>query len=79
VFIASDLPNNNFAAYEAEMVMWKYKWQNVTEKPITLIDTLKHAKPELYPNIHRAANKRLKQIWVARPQQQTRYIQAIAC
>jgi hypothetical protein len=47
---ASDLPNNNFAAYEAEMVMWKCKWQNVTEKPITLIDTLKHAKPELYPN-----------------------------
>jgi hypothetical protein len=51
---ASDLPNNNCAAYEAEMVMWKCKWQNVTEKPITLIDTLKHAKPELYPNIHRA-------------------------
>jgi hypothetical protein len=35
---ASDLPNNNFAAYEAEKVMWKCKWQNVTEKPITLID-----------------------------------------
>jgi hypothetical protein len=52
--LGSDLPNNNFAAYEAEMVMWKCKWQNVTEKPITLIDTLKHAKPELYPNIHRA-------------------------
>ena len=51
---ASDLPNNNFAAHEAEMVMWKCKWQNVTEKPITLIDTLKHAKPDLYPNIHRA-------------------------
>jgi hypothetical protein len=34
------------------MVRWK--WQNVTEKPSTLIDTLKHAKPELYPNIHRA-------------------------
>jgi hypothetical protein len=34
--------------------MWKCKWQNVTEKPSTLIDTLKHAKPELYPNIHRA-------------------------
>ena len=51
---AGDLPNNNFAVYEAEMVMWKCKWQNVTEKPITLIDTLKHAKPELYPNVHRA-------------------------
>jgi hypothetical protein len=37
---AGDLPNNNFAAYEAEMVMWKCKWQNVTEKPGTLIDTL---------------------------------------
>jgi hypothetical protein len=40
---AGDLPNNNFAAYEAEMVMWKCKWQNVTEKPSTLINTLKHA------------------------------------
>ena len=36
------------------MVRWKCKWQNVTEKPNTLIDTLMHAKPELYPNIHRA-------------------------
>jgi hypothetical protein len=36
------------------MVRWKCKWQNATEKPSTLIDTLKHAKPELYPNIHRA-------------------------
>ena len=36
------------------MVRWKCKWQNVTEKPSRLIDTLKHAKPELYPNIHRA-------------------------
>jgi hypothetical protein len=36
------------------MVMWKCKWQNVTEKPSTLIDTLKHAKPELYPNISAA-------------------------
>ena len=51
---AGDLPDNNFAAYNAEMVRWKCKWQNVTEKPSTLIDTLKHAKPELYPNIHRA-------------------------
>jgi len=49
---AGDLPDNNFAAYKAEMVRWKCKWQNVTEKPSTLIDTLKHAKPELYPNIH---------------------------
>jgi hypothetical protein len=48
---AGDLPNYNFAAYEAEMIMWKCKWQNVTEKPSTLIDTLKHAYPELYPNI----------------------------
>jgi hypothetical protein len=40
---AGDLPNNNFAVYEAEMVMWKCKWQNVTEKPSTLIDTLEHA------------------------------------
>jgi hypothetical protein len=51
---AGDLPDNNFAAYKAEMVRWKCKWQNVTKKPSTLIDTLKHAKPELYPNIHRA-------------------------
>ena len=51
---AGDLPDNNFAAYKAEMVRWKCKWQNVTEKPSTLIDTLKHANPELYPNIHRA-------------------------
>ena len=51
---AGNLPDNNFAAYKAEMVRWKCKWQNVTEKPSTLIDTLKHAKPELYPNIHRA-------------------------
>jgi hypothetical protein len=36
------------------MVRWKCKWQNVTEKPSTLIDTLKHAKPEWYPNIYRA-------------------------
>jgi hypothetical protein len=48
---AGDLPDNNFAAYKAEMVRWKCKWQNATEKPSTLIDTLKHAKPELYPNI----------------------------
>jgi hypothetical protein len=48
------MPDNNFAAYKAEMVRWKCKWQNVTEKPSTLIDTLKHAKPELYSNIHRA-------------------------
>jgi hypothetical protein len=48
------LPHNNFSAYKAEMVRWKCKWQNVTEKPSTLIDTLKHAKPELYSNIHRA-------------------------
>jgi hypothetical protein len=47
---AGDLPDNNFAAYKAEMVRLKCKWQNVTEKPSTLIDTLKHAKPELYPN-----------------------------
>ena len=51
---AGHLPDNNFAAYKAEMVRWKCKWQNATEKPSTLIDTLKHAKPELYPNIHRA-------------------------
>jgi hypothetical protein len=51
---AGDLPDNNFAAYKAEMVRWKCKWQNATEKPSTLIDTLKHVKPELYPNIHRA-------------------------
>ena len=48
---AGDLPDNNFAAYKAEMVRWKCKWQNATEKPSTLIDTLEHAKPELYPNI----------------------------
>jgi hypothetical protein len=46
---AGDLPDNNFAAYKAEMVRWKCKWQNVTEKPSTLIDTLNHSKPELYP------------------------------
>ena len=51
---AGDLPDNNVTAYKGEMVRWKCKWQNVTEKPSTLIDTLKHAKPELYPNIHRA-------------------------
>ena len=34
---AGDLPDNNFAAYKAEMVRWKCKWQNVTEKPNTLI------------------------------------------
>jgi hypothetical protein len=51
---AGNLPDNNFAAYKAEMVRWKCKWQNITEKPSTLIDSLKHAKPELYPNIHRA-------------------------
>jgi hypothetical protein len=76
---AGDLPDNNFAAYKAEMVRWKCKWQNVTEKPSTLIDTLKHAKPELYPNKNNETNKGLKQIWVTRPQQQTRYIQVIAC
>ena len=54
---AGDLPDNNCAAYKAEMVRWKCKWQNATEKPSTLIDTLKYAKPELYPNIHRAAVK----------------------
>jgi hypothetical protein len=48
---AGDLPDNKFAAYKAEMVRWKCKWQNATEKPSTLIDTLKHAKLELYPNI----------------------------
>ena len=46
---AGNLPDNNFATYKAEMVRWKCKWQNVTEKLSTLIDTLKHAKPELYP------------------------------
>ena len=51
---AGDLSDNKFAAYKAEMVRWKCKWQIVTEKPSTLIDTLKHTKPELYPNIHRA-------------------------
>jgi hypothetical protein len=30
---AGDLPDNNFAAYKAEMVRWKCKWQNVTKKP----------------------------------------------
>ena len=30
-------------------------------------------------NKNNETNKGLKQIWVARPQQQTRYIQAIAC
>jgi hypothetical protein len=34
---AGDLPDNNFATYKAEMVRWKCKWQNVTEKPSTLI------------------------------------------
>jgi hypothetical protein len=80
---AGDLPDNNFAAYKAEMVRWKCKWQNVTEKPSTLIDTFKHAKPELYPNIHRAVKVLLTMpvtsVWVARPQQQMRYIQPIAC
>jgi hypothetical protein len=33
---AGDLPDNNFAAYKAEMVRWKCKWQNATEKPSTL-------------------------------------------
>jgi hypothetical protein len=60
---AGDLPNNHFAVYEAEMVMWKCKWQNVTEKPSTLIDTLEHAKPELYPNIHRAVKVLLKSVY----------------
>jgi hypothetical protein len=27
---AGDLPDNYFAAYKAEMVRWKCKWQNVT-------------------------------------------------
>jgi hypothetical protein len=26
---AGDLPDNNFAAYKAEMVRWKCKWQNM--------------------------------------------------
>jgi hypothetical protein len=45
VFIAwskfRGISGNNFAAYKAEMVRWKCKWQNVTEKLSTLIDTLK--------------------------------------
>jgi hypothetical protein len=51
---AGDLPVNNFTAYKAEMVRWKCKWQNVTEKPSTLIDTLKHAKPELFDSFESA-------------------------
>jgi hypothetical protein len=33
---AGDLPDNNFAAYKAEMVRWKCKWKTNTEKPSTL-------------------------------------------
>jgi hypothetical protein len=44
---AGDLPDNNFAAYKAEMVRWKCKWKTNTEKPSTLIDTLKHAKQRI--------------------------------
>jgi hypothetical protein len=29
---AGDLPDNNFAAYKAEMVRWKCKWQNATDR-----------------------------------------------
>jgi hypothetical protein len=34
---------------------------------------------QVFINKNNETNKGLKQIWVARPQQQTRYIQAIAC
>lgn len=34
------------------MIRWRCKWQNVDDKPSTLIDSLIHAKLKLYPNIH---------------------------
>ena len=40
-----------FAAYRAELIRWKCKWQNVEKKPNTLVDIF---KPELYPYINRA-------------------------
>lgn len=49
---AGDLPDKNFQAYKNELLKWKCKWENRSDKPSDLIQTLKHAHPDFYPNIH---------------------------
>lgn len=39
-------------AVRKEMIRWRCKWQKVDDKPSIMIDSLIHAKLELYPNIH---------------------------
>ena len=49
---AGDLPNKNFQAYKNELLIWQCKSENRSDKPSDLIQTLKHAHPDFYPNIH---------------------------
>jgi hypothetical protein len=51
-----------------ENVQLKSFWIQCSEKPSTLIDTLKHAKPEFYPNIHRAVKVLLTMPVTSAPQ-----------
>ena len=48
--MAGDLPDKNFQAYKNELVKWKCKWENRSNKPSDLIQTLTH--PDFYPHIH---------------------------
>ena len=49
---AGDLPDKNFEAYKNELLQWKCKWENRSDKPLDLIQTLKYAHPDFYSNIH---------------------------
>lgn len=51
---AADLSEGKLATSRTELVRWRCKWDNINEKPRSLIETLQHANPELYPNIHTA-------------------------
>lgn len=50
--IPSWLSDENLASVRTEMIRWRCKWQNVEDKPSTPIESLIHAKLELYFNIY---------------------------
>jgi hypothetical protein len=39
------------ASYKTGMVKWRWKWQNVDDKPTILIEALQNAKFDLYSKL----------------------------
>ena len=51
---AGELPDKKFQAYKNELLKWKSKWENQSDKPSDLPKTLISAHLGCYPNMHAA-------------------------